>query len=65
MSPREPDQDVTALLRQWQRGDASALERLLPLVYDELRRVAPARLRAKRPNTRFRRPRLSTKRTCG
>ncbi|HMJ86700.1 MAG TPA: ECF-type sigma factor [Vicinamibacterales bacterium] len=49
MSPREPDHDVTALLRQWQQGDASALERLLPIVYDELRRVARARLRAERP----------------
>jgi len=49
MSPREPEHDVTALLRQWQKGDAAALERLLPLVYDELRRVARARLRAERP----------------
>ena len=48
MSQREPGYDVTALLRQWQQGDASALERLLPLVYDELRRVARARLRAER-----------------
>ena len=48
MSQREPDHDVTALLHQWQKGDASALERLLPIVYDELRRVARARLRAER-----------------
>jgi len=40
--------DVTQLLDAWQRGDDSALERLLPLVYDELRRVARARLRAER-----------------
>src|SRR5262245_14502296 len=49
MPQREPEQDVTALLYQWQQGDASALERLLPIVYDELRRVARARLRAERP----------------
>jgi RNA polymerase sigma factor (TIGR02999 family) len=49
MSQREPDHDVTALLQKWQKGDASALERLLPMVYDELRRVARARLRAERP----------------
>jgi len=49
MSHGEPDRDVTALLHQWQKGDSSALERLLPLVYDELRRVARARLRAERP----------------
>jgi RNA polymerase sigma factor (TIGR02999 family) len=41
--------DVTGLLHDWQRGDAAALDRLLPLVYDELRRVARARLRAERP----------------
>ena len=49
MPQRGPEQDVTALLYQWQQGDASALERLLPIVYDELRRVARARLRAERP----------------
>jgi len=41
----QPERDVTALLRQWQGGNAGAMERLLPLVYDELRRVARARLR--------------------
>jgi RNA polymerase sigma factor (TIGR02999 family) len=50
MSDRTPDQDVTLLLHQWRSGDQSALERLLPLVYDELRRVARARLRAERPD---------------
>ena len=37
--------DVTQLLRSWQRGDADALDRLLPIVYAHLRRVAHARLR--------------------
>jgi hypothetical protein len=32
--------DVTALLIQWQQGDAAALERLLRLVYVELHRLA-------------------------
>ena len=40
--------DVTQLLQQWQTGDAGAMDRLLPLVYDELRRVARARLRGER-----------------
>ena len=31
---------ITALLRAWGHGDAAALERLTPLVYDELRRRA-------------------------
>lgn len=32
--------DVTSLLEAWSGGDQSALERLTPLVYDELRRLA-------------------------
>ena len=32
--------DATTLLRAWGRGDPEARDRLLPLVYDELRRVA-------------------------
>jgi RNA polymerase sigma factor (TIGR02999 family) len=39
-------QDVTAMLCAWQQGDEKALEGLIPLVYDELRRLARARLRA-------------------
>jgi hypothetical protein len=31
---------VTELLRKWREGDHAALDALLPLVYDELRRVA-------------------------
>ena len=31
---------VTELLMRWQGGDKSALENLIPLVYDELRRLA-------------------------
>ena len=32
--------DVTLLLNAWCGGDPSALDRLIPLVYDELRRIA-------------------------
>jgi len=32
MADRQSNQDVTDLLRQWQAGDADALDRLLPLV---------------------------------
>ncbi len=32
--------EVTELLQQWSGGDAAALERLLPMVYDELHRMA-------------------------
>ena len=40
--------DVTALLDEWTRGDRRALDRLLPLVYAELRRMAVRRLRNER-----------------
>ena len=40
--------DVTQLLTEWQRGDQAAFDRLVPIVYDELRRVARARLRLER-----------------
>ena len=39
---------VTALLREWAGGDKGALDRLVPLVYDELRQVAQAQLRKER-----------------
>ena len=35
---------ITELLIGWNQGDESALDRLMPLVYDELRRVARRRL---------------------
>lgn len=44
----EPDAEVTQLLRQWQQGDSASLESLLPLVYDELRRIAAHELRSNR-----------------
>jgi RNA polymerase sigma factor (TIGR02999 family) len=41
---------VTALLAKWREGDERALEALVPLVYDELRRVAYRYLRHERPD---------------
>jgi RNA polymerase sigma factor (TIGR02999 family) len=40
--------DVTALLIQWQGGDKAALDALIPVVYQDLRRVARGRLRSER-----------------
>jgi RNA polymerase sigma factor (TIGR02999 family) len=40
--------EVTALLVAWEGGDPEALERLLPLVYDELRRIGERQLRGER-----------------
>jgi len=41
--------EITALLAEWSKGDRQALERLAPLVYDELRRLASHYLRRERP----------------
>jgi RNA polymerase sigma-70 factor, ECF subfamily len=41
--------EVTELIRLWRQGDAAALDRLIPVVYDELRRVARRRLRNESP----------------
>jgi RNA polymerase sigma-70 factor, ECF subfamily len=40
---------VTQLLRAWGEGDRSALDRLTPIVYKELRRLARCYLRGERP----------------
>jgi RNA polymerase sigma factor (TIGR02999 family) len=47
MSERERS-DVTLILRQWEQGDQEALNRLVPLVYEELRRIAARHLRSER-----------------
>src|SRR3990172_2108347 len=41
--------DVTQILSQIERGDPAAAERLLPLVYGELRRLAAAKLANEKP----------------
>jgi len=41
--------DVTHLLHAIERGDPKAAEELLPLVYDELRRVAAAKMARENP----------------
>ncbi|MGI8656479.1 MAG: sigma-70 family RNA polymerase sigma factor [Pyrinomonadaceae bacterium] len=41
-------QDVTGLLLEWQQGDHDALDKLTPLVYDELRRIAHRYMRQER-----------------
>jgi len=38
-------EDITQLLLRWGAGDRSAFDQLLPLVYDELRRLARSYLR--------------------
>ena len=41
---KKPASDVTAILRAAQAGDRDAAARLLPLVYDELRKLAHSRM---------------------
>jgi RNA polymerase sigma factor (TIGR02999 family) len=41
---------VTQLLVNWSNGDKAALDEMLPLVYQELRRIAVNRLRQELPN---------------
>jgi RNA polymerase sigma factor (TIGR02999 family) len=41
--------DVSRLLAGWGGGDASALDELIPLVYDELKRLAHYFMRKERP----------------
>ncbi len=41
--------DISRLLNAWGAGDQTALERLTPLVYDELRRMARRHMRKERP----------------
>lgn len=46
MPPSDPE--VTELLHAWGRGDAAALERLVPLIFDDLRRMARRHLGGER-----------------
>ena len=46
----EPTYQLSQLLLEWGQGDRAALEAVLPLVYDELRRLARYHLRQARPN---------------
>lgn len=46
-SKTHPDQSITELLVKWNSGDKAALDELIPLVYDELRKLAASYLRRK------------------
>ncbi len=57
------DNDVTGLLKALRRGDREAAEKLFPLVYAELHRLAAAYMRRERADHTLR-PRSFTMRTC-
>ena len=48
--PQNSDVQPTDLLRAWSQGDESARERLIPLLYGELHRLARRYMRQERPD---------------
>ena len=48
--PAESSTKVTVLLERWRSGDRAALDALMPLVYEELRRLARHYLKQERPD---------------
>jgi RNA polymerase sigma factor (TIGR02999 family) len=48
--PDPPPGEITTLLRAWGAGDPAARDRLMPVVYEELRRRAARFLRRERPD---------------
>jgi RNA polymerase sigma factor (TIGR02999 family) len=51
MSQSEPEaNEITQILCEWSKGNREALDKLMPLVYDELHRQASRYLRRERPN---------------
>ena len=46
----QPQNQVTRLLRAWSRGSKEALDDLMPLVYEELKKMARNYLRSERPD---------------
>ena len=47
--PTMSPQDITRLLADWGKGDRTALDRLLPLVHAELRKIARRQISQERP----------------
>jgi len=50
MAAQGEPQEVTRLLLAWNQGDESALEKLVPQVYQELRRLAKRQMRGEHPD---------------
>ncbi len=48
-----PPEDVTRLLNAWSHGDRDCAEQLVPLIYDELRRLAARHMAGERPEHTF------------
>jgi RNA polymerase sigma factor (TIGR02999 family) len=52
--PDNPTTHVTTLLRAWAKGDRTAFDELMPLIFDELKQIAARHLRKERPDHTFR-----------
>jgi RNA polymerase sigma factor (TIGR02999 family) len=52
-APEPPLSEVTRILSAIEHGDAHAAEQLLPLVYDELRKLAAAKMAQEKPGQTF------------
>ncbi len=50
MSGNTAQSQITQLLKQWGEGQSQALDELMPLVYNELKRLARSYLRRERPD---------------
>src|SRR5580658_10201806 len=48
-APAPDNGEVSGLLRAWSDGDRGALDRLTPIVYDELRRLGRRYMKGERP----------------
>jgi len=46
----QPASSLTVLLQAWSEGDKSALDKLAPLIYDELRRLAKRYMSREKPS---------------
>ena len=51
--PRAGSVQVTRLLDRWTHGDSEALDELMPVVYNDLKRIARMRLVGERPDHTF------------
>jgi len=56
--------DVTRVLSAIEQGDPQAAEQLLPLVYEELRRLAAQKMAQENPSQTLQVTALSMRRTC-
>ena len=57
--------DVTQILSQIEDGDGQAAEKLLPLVYDELRKLAAAKMAQEKPGQTLQATAWCTRRISG